>query len=84
MKWTQTCTVFDVSGDDGQFNDGAAENGEPMINGESTEPNPRDIIRITGKPQNCELASQALKDSVPIEYKVRLPTYCNFFTLYVR
>ncbi|KAF6209513.1 hypothetical protein GE061_015260 [Apolygus lucorum] len=61
-------------GDDRQYNnEGAPENSEEIVNGESSEPKPSDIIRITGKPQNCELASEALKDSVPIIYEMEVP-----------
>merc|ERR1719308_354695 len=55
-----------------KFPDKAAENGEaPMSNGErSSNPN---IIRITGKKENCDAASQALLELVPITAEVSVP-----------
>ncbi|BES96901.1 Hypothetical protein domain [Nesidiocoris tenuis] len=54
-------------------NENAAENGEPLLNGDSAEPNPADVINITGKPENCELAAQALRDSVPEIFVMKVP-----------
>merc|ERR1719445_2239321 len=56
-----------------KFPDKASENGEApaVTNGErSSNPN---IIRITGKKENCEGASQALLELVPITAEVSVP-----------
>uniref|UniRef100_A0A023FAG6 Putative vigilin n=2 Tax=Triatoma infestans TaxID=30076 RepID=A0A023FAG6_TRIIF len=64
--------------DDGQgYYDENLENNfgenQPIINGDSEGPNPANIIKITGKAENCELASQALIDSQPIVYEMEVP-----------
>lgn len=44
-----------------------------MPNGDDSEPpavSSCDIIRITGKPENCDAAKQALIDNVPITIEV--------------
>merc|ERR1719347_1050676 len=55
-----------------KFPDKAQENGEPPVSSpdRSSDPN---IIRITGKIVNCEGASSALKDLVPITAEVNIP-----------
>jgi len=58
-----------------KFPDKAVENGgpaepSPASEGRSSNPN---IIRITGKAANCEAASQALLELVPIEAQVAVP-----------
>ncbi|CAK1552035.1 unnamed protein product [Leptosia nina] len=45
----------------------------PVRNEESSEPGPNDIIKITGRPKNCEDAKQALLDQVPITIDVEVP-----------
>ncbi|XP_068630109.1 vigilin isoform X1 [Battus philenor] len=42
-------------------------------NDDSAEPGINDIIRITGRPENCELARKALLDQVPITISVEVP-----------
>ncbi|XP_022819366.1 vigilin [Spodoptera litura] len=42
-------------------------------NNESAEPGPNDIIRITGRPENCEAAKKALLEQVPITIDVEVP-----------
>lgn len=69
--------------DDGQgYYDENLENNfnenQPMVNGDSEGPNPANIIKITGKAENCELASQALIDSQPIVFEVCVVT-SDFF-----
>lgn len=40
----------------------------PLTNGEeSSQPNVNDIIRITGRPENCERAKKALLEQVYID-----------------
>lgn len=49
-----------------------------MPNGDDSEPpvvSSCDIIRITGKPENCEAAKQALIDNVPITIEVFMLCY---------
>lgn len=41
------------------------------MNGD-TQPKACDIIRITGLPENCEAAKQALIDNIPITVEVSL------------
>merc|ERR1719312_205524 len=55
-----------------KFPDKAQENGEPPVSSpdRSSDPN---IIRITGKIVNCEGASSALKELVPITAEVAIP-----------
>ncbi|XP_045491427.1 vigilin [Colias croceus] len=45
----------------------------PVRNDESSEPGPNDIIKITGRPKNCEDAKKALLDQVPITIDVEVP-----------
>ncbi|CAG4910185.1 unnamed protein product [Colias eurytheme] len=45
----------------------------PVKNDESSEPGPNDIIKITGRPKNCEDAKKALLDQVPITIDVEVP-----------
>jgi len=52
-----------------KFPDKAVENGEPVVNGD----NSCNIIKITGKKENCEKASQALLELVPITAEVSVP-----------
>jgi len=52
-----------------KFPDKAVENGEPVVNGD----NSCNIIKITGKKDNCEQASQALLELVPITAEVSVP-----------
>ena len=53
-----------------KFPDKAVENGEqPAVNGD----NSCNIIKITGKRDNCEKASQALLELVPITAEVSVP-----------
>merc|ERR1739848_97369 len=52
-----------------KFPDKAVENGEPVVNGD----NSCNIIKITGKKDNCEAASQALLELVPITAEVSVP-----------
>ena len=52
-----------------KFPDKAVENGEPVVNGD----NSCNIIKITGKKDNCEKASQALLELVPITAEVSVP-----------
>ncbi|XP_049867329.1 vigilin [Pectinophora gossypiella] len=40
---------------------------------EGAEPGPNDIIRITGRPENCEGAKKALLEQVPITIDVEVP-----------
>ncbi|KAG8302743.1 hypothetical protein J6590_025018 [Homalodisca vitripennis] len=55
----------------------AAENGENNLMNGDANPVPSikacDIIRITGKPENCEAAKQALINNVPITIQVDVP-----------
>jgi len=51
--------------------DHSGENGE-LVNGDAA-PKACDIIKITGKPENCEAAKQALLDNVPITIQVDVP-----------
>ena len=52
-----------------------AENGLPNgdVNGDETAHNKSDVIVITGKPENCEAAKQALQDLVPITEETSVP-----------
>ncbi|XP_014294647.1 vigilin [Halyomorpha halys] len=63
--------------DAGGYGDGELiENVEhPVMNGDTNGPGPYpgDLIRITGKPSNCEEAAKALKESEPIEYLMDVP-----------
>jgi len=52
-----------------KFPDKAVENGEPVVNGD----NSCNIIKITGKKDQCEKASQALLELVPITAEVSVP-----------
>ena len=52
-----------------KFPDKAVENGEPVVNGD----NSCNIIKITGKKDNCEKACQALLELVPITAEVSVP-----------
>ncbi|XP_023947643.1 vigilin [Bicyclus anynana] len=45
----------------------------PVKTDENAEPGPNDIIRITGRPENCEAAKKALLDQVPITIDVEVP-----------
>ncbi|XP_041976897.1 vigilin [Aricia agestis] len=45
----------------------------PVRNEESSEPTSNDIIRISGRPENCEAAKKALLDQVPITIDVEVP-----------
>ncbi|XP_045445479.1 vigilin [Melitaea cinxia] len=45
----------------------------PIKNEENSEPGVNDIIRITGRPENCEAAKKALLDQVPITIDVEVP-----------
>ncbi|KAJ2952741.1 hypothetical protein O0L34_g7097 [Tuta absoluta] len=40
---------------------------------EGAEPTPNDVIRITGRPENCEAAKKALLEQVPITIDVEVP-----------
>ncbi|VVC87406.1 unnamed protein product [Leptidea sinapis] len=40
---------------------------------DNAEPGPNDIIRITGRPENCEAAKQALLDQVPVTIEAEVP-----------
>ena len=48
----------------------AAVNGE-AVNGEANGHGDSDIIKISGKKENCEAAAKALKALVPINIEVR-------------
>merc|ERR1719495_3131667 len=52
-----------------KFPDKAVENGDVAVNGD----NSCNIIKITGKRDNCEKASQALLELVPITAEVSVP-----------
>ena len=52
-----------------KFPDKAIENGDGAVNGD----NSCNIIKITGKKDNCEKASQALLELVPITAEVSVP-----------
>ncbi|XP_075236995.1 satellite-binding protein 1 Dp1 [Lycorma delicatula] len=54
---------------DGIDNDGS----EQLMNGDTQRPLPSDIILITGKPEKCEAAKQALLDSVPVTETIDVP-----------
>ncbi|KAG7307616.1 hypothetical protein JYU34_007838 [Plutella xylostella] len=46
----------------------------PLRNGdEPAESGPNDVIRITGRPENCEAAKKALLEQVPITIEVEVP-----------
>ncbi|CAH0720841.1 unnamed protein product, partial [Brenthis ino] len=45
----------------------------PVKNEDNSEPNANDIIRITGRPENCEAAKKALLEQVPITIDVEVP-----------
>ncbi|XP_014242166.1 vigilin [Cimex lectularius] len=49
-----------------------AEGESAMVNGDGY-PNPLDVIKIRGLPENCEKAKQALKDSEPVDYEMDVP-----------
>lgn len=36
----------------------------PLRNGDDAEPGPNDVIKITGRPENCEAAKKALLEQV--------------------
>ena len=56
-----------------KFPDKAVENGgQEEVNGEGRSTNPN-IIKITGKKDNCEGASKALLELVPITAEVSVP-----------
>ncbi|CAD7077490.1 unnamed protein product [Hermetia illucens] len=46
---------------------------EGMVNGGEEAARQRDIIRITGRPERCEAAKQALIDLIPITAEVNVP-----------
>merc|ERR1719412_81983 len=48
-------------------------NGGDNVNGDSNGHNDCDLIKISGKKENCEAAAEALKALVPIEIKVEVP-----------
>lgn len=51
-----------------------SEGCEPTTNGEdSSQPGVNDVIRITGRPENCEAAKKALLEQVPITIDVHMP-----------
>ena len=52
-----------------KFPDKAIENGDGAVNGD----NSCNIIKITGKTENCAKASQALLELVPITAEVSVP-----------
>merc|ERR1711970_25660 len=57
-----------------KFPDKAAENGEaPAVTSNGDRSSNPNIIRITGKKENCEGASQALLELVPITAEVSVP-----------
>ncbi|KAI5637987.1 KH domain-containing protein [Phthorimaea operculella] len=45
----------------------------PARQEEGAEPTPNDVIRITGRPENCEAAKKALLEQVPITIDVEVP-----------
>ncbi|CAK1581897.1 unnamed protein product [Parnassius mnemosyne] len=45
----------------------------PVKNEDSSEPGLNDIIKITGRPENCEAAKKALLEQVPITIDVEVP-----------
>ncbi|XP_026745631.1 vigilin-like [Trichoplusia ni] len=45
----------------------------PVKDDDNSEPGPNDIIRITGRPENCEAAKKALLEQVPITIDVEVP-----------
>ncbi|XP_046965375.1 vigilin [Vanessa cardui] len=45
----------------------------PVKNDESSEPSFNDVIRIMGRPENCEAAKKALLDQVPVTIDVEVP-----------
>ncbi|XP_075969599.1 satellite-binding protein 1 Dp1 [Anticarsia gemmatalis] len=45
----------------------------PVKENDDAEPGPNDIIRITGRPENCEAAKKALLEQVPITIDVEVP-----------
>jgi len=49
------------------------EQQQPLVNGDVSETNPCDEIKITGKLENCQEAKKALLESVPIEYEMEVP-----------
>ncbi|KAJ9583704.1 hypothetical protein L9F63_021949 [Diploptera punctata] len=52
------------------------DDGQQQANGDLEEHEPVrmcDVIRITGKPENCEAAKQALLDLVPVTVEVNVP-----------
>jgi len=56
-----------------KFPDKAGENGEPPAAPRPDRSSDPNIIRITGKKSNCEAASAALKELVPITAEVSVP-----------
>ncbi|XP_055863477.1 vigilin-like [Biomphalaria glabrata] len=58
---------------------------EPLVNGEAEEntngPRKSDIIIITGKPDNCQSAKQALLDLVPVIEEVNVPYELHKFII---
>lgn len=54
------------------FTEDYNEQEEQQVNGDvdANEPKKCDIIRITGKRENCEAAKQALHDLVPVTVEV--------------
>lgn len=54
--------------------DNAGDNDQQLVNGDSSQhPSPSDIILITGKPEKCEAAKQALLDSIPVTETLDVP-----------
>ncbi|XP_063821782.1 vigilin [Ostrinia nubilalis] len=50
----------------------------PVKNGDdNAEPGVNDIIRITGRPENCEAAKKALLEQVPITIDVEVPNHLH-------
>jgi len=63
------------NGQNGQNGEQAPEAPEPVENGVEVSNGPKkcDTIVITGKPENCENAKQALLDLVPVQEEVEVP-----------
>ncbi len=65
-----------------KFPDKAKAGDKPTTNGDVNGehvPTASDIIKISGKKENCEAASAALKALVPINIKVRIRFLFNYF-----
>ncbi len=74
-KVQKICSDFDVQikiPDRANKENGTNGNGEEAVNGVSN-----DIIRITGRADNCEAARQALINLVPVNIEVRLKIFTS-------